>query len=123
MSDHEIAESQNPDEPIPGTVFTPRQVKFLKVAVIVMSIILVGGFALVLATIFYQASTYGESGRAASIEATEGVLRIEPGQSVSHISLDGNRLAVHSQGPAGSEITVIDIRSGAVISRIAIGGK
>lgn len=123
MSDQQTAESQNPDEPLPGTVFTPRQVKFLKVAVIIMSVILVVGFAVVLATIFYQASTYGESGRAASVEAAEGVLRLEPGQSVSHISLDGNRLAVHSEGPAGSEITVIDIRSGAVLSRINIGGK
>ena len=34
---------------VPGTVFTPRQVRMLKIAVIVMGVLLVGGFAFVLA--------------------------------------------------------------------------
>ena len=31
--------------PLAGTVFTPRQVRVLKIAVIVMGLLLVGGFA------------------------------------------------------------------------------
>jgi len=52
-----MAAASEPDNtPIPGTVFTPRQVRVLKVAVIVMGLLLVGGFAFVLAAIVYQAS-------------------------------------------------------------------
>ena len=43
-----MAVASEPDNtPLPGTVFTPRQVRLLKIAVIVMGILLVGGFALV----------------------------------------------------------------------------
>ena len=42
-----MAVASEPDNtPLPGTVFTPRQVRLLKIAVIVMGILLVGGFAL-----------------------------------------------------------------------------
>ena len=64
-----MAVASEPDNtPLPGTVFTPRQVRVLKFAVIVMGILLVGGFAFVLAAIVYQASRGGQSSalRAAS---------------------------------------------------------
>ena len=58
-----MAVMNEPDNtPLPGTVFTPRQVRVLKIAVIVMGILLVGGFAFVLAAIVYQASKGGQSG-------------------------------------------------------------
>ena len=41
---------------VPGTVFTPRQVRVLKMAVIVMGVLLVGGFAFVLAAIVSTSS-------------------------------------------------------------------
>ena len=44
------------DDKLPGTVFSGRQVRILKIAVIAMGILLVGGFAFVLAAIVYQAS-------------------------------------------------------------------
>ncbi len=56
-----MAVASEPDNtPLPGTVFTPRQVRVLKIAVIVMGILLVGGFAFVLAAIVYQASQGGQ---------------------------------------------------------------
>ena len=59
-----MAVASEPDNtPLPGTVFTPRQVRVLKIAVIVMGLLLVGGFAFVLAAIAYQASGGGQSGR------------------------------------------------------------
>ena len=56
-----MAKTETPSEVIPGTIFTARQVQFLKVAVIVMGIILVVGFAFVVGTILYQASNLSES--------------------------------------------------------------
>ncbi len=38
------AASEPDNTPLPGTVFTPRQVRVLKIAVIVMGLLLVGGF-------------------------------------------------------------------------------
>ena len=56
--------------PLPGSVFTLRQVRLLKIAVIVMSVLLVGGFAFVLAAIVYQAShpRQASMGTAASLD-------------------------------------------------------
>src|SRR5262245_62620687 len=48
--------STAPGAVLTGTVLTPRQVRILKIAVIVMGVLLVGGFAFVLAAIVYQAS-------------------------------------------------------------------
>ena len=57
-----MAVAREPDNtPLPGTVFTPRQVRVLKIAVIVMGLLLVGGFAFVLAAIVYQASGGGQA--------------------------------------------------------------
>ena len=62
-----MAVSSEPDNtPLPGTVFTPRQVRVLKIAVIVLGILLVGGFAFVLAAIVYQASRRRAKQRAPS---------------------------------------------------------
>ena len=52
-----MAVASEPDNtPLPGTVFTPRQVRVLKIAVIVMGILLVGGFAGVLIGAFTEDS-------------------------------------------------------------------
>jgi hypothetical protein len=36
------------------------------------------------------------------------------------MSLDGNRLAVHLNGPAGPEIAVIDLATGKVIAHVRL---
>ncbi len=51
-----MAETPNPDEPLKSSVMTPRQVRILKVVVIVMGVMLIAGFGLVIATIVYQAT-------------------------------------------------------------------
>ena len=76
-----MAVASEPDNtPLPGTVFTPRQVRVLKIAVIVMGILLVGGFAFVLAAIVYQASRPAQD---ASVTAAQAV----PGQGGLSIDL------------------------------------
>ena len=57
-----MAVASEPDNtPLPGTVFTPRQVRVLKIAVIVMGILLVGGFAFVLAAIVIRPPRAGKA--------------------------------------------------------------
>jgi Family of unknown function (DUF6476) len=120
-----MAVTSEPDNtPLPGTVFTPRQVRMLKIAVIVMGILLVGGFALVMATIVYQASKLGNntvrSPAAAALAAPEAALSLPEDATVTSMALDGDRLALHLQTRAGPEIAVIDVTTGKVLSRIKI---
>jgi len=108
------------DTPLPGTVFTPRQVRVLKAAVIVMGILLVGGFAFVLAAIVYQASKGGQSGGTAGTEAVAAELPIPKDATVSTLALDGDRLALHLQSSAGPEIVVVDLKTGKTLARIRL---
>jgi len=112
--------------PVPGTVFTKRQVRILKIAVIVMGVLLVGGFAFVLAAIVYQAShpTQGARAQRPATPAGEGPRTIDlpmaPGAGVTSLSLDGDRLAVQLVGPSGPEIAVIDLASGEIVAHVRL---
>ena len=106
--------------PLPGTVFTPRQVRLLKIAVIVMGILLVGGFAFVLAAIVYQASKGGQGGIPAGAEPIAAELHVPKDATVSTLSLDGGRLALHLQSSAGAEIVVIDLATGKTLARVRL---
>jgi hypothetical protein len=110
--------------PVPGTVFTKRQVRILKIAVIVMGVLLVGGFAFVLAAIVYQASHPAQDAGAQRPATGEGARMIDlptaPGANVAGLSLDGDRLAVQLEGPSGPEIAVIDLASGQIVAHVKL---
>jgi len=120
-----MAVMSEPDNtPLPGTVFTPRQVRVLKIAVIAMGVLLVVGFAFVIAVIAYQASNLGQDKPAApasaALEGNETALTIPEGATVTSMALDGDRLALHLNSSAGTEIAVIDLSTGKVLSRIRL---
>jgi hypothetical protein len=116
--------SEADNSPVPGTVFTPRQVKALKIAVIVMGVLLVGGFALVLGAIVYQASRLGQDAPAARNPAASdqgaAQVTVPQGAKVTAMDLDGGRLALHLNGSNGPEVIVIDVGSGRVLARIKL---
>ena len=120
-----VASEPESSSTVPGTVFTPRQVRMLKIAVIVMGVLLVGGFAFVLAAIVYQASRPAQDTSVTGAQAVpgQGTLSIDlpilPGAAVSAMSLDGNRLAV-TLGGAEPELMVIDLASGEVVARLRL---
>ena len=120
-----MAVTSEPDNtPLPGTVFTPRQVRVLKIVVIVMGILLVGGFAFVMAAIVYQASKLGDkkvqAPAVSAVAAPEFPLALPKDATVSSMALDGDRLALHLQTSTGPVIAVIDVATGKVLSRIKI---
>lgn len=114
--------SEPDNTPLPGTVFTPRQVRALKIAVIVMGILLVGGFAFVLAAIVYQASKGAQSaaGWGSLPAAIETELPIPKDATITALALDGDRLALHLNSAAGPEIAVVDLKTGKLIARIRL---
>lgn len=110
------------NKPLPGTVFTPRQVRVLKIAVIVMGLLLVGGFAFVLAAIVYQASSGGQDAAlsGAGLGGVEAELPIGKDAAVTALALDGDRLAIHLNAATGPEIAVIDLATGKIVARIRL---
>ena len=72
-----VASEPESSSTVPGTVFTPRQVRILKIAVIVMGVLLVGGFAFVLAAIVYQASRPAQDASVTGAQAVPGAGRPE----------------------------------------------
>ncbi|MFD0986562.1 hypothetical protein [Methyloligella solikamskensis] len=118
--------------PIEGSPFTPRQVRILKIAVIVMGVLLVAGFLLIIATIAFQATQMGvEEDTTPAIEqasppAGEQKTRkafdvtIPDGAEVVDMTVDGNRLVLHLKIAEGGDVLVIDLTDGKVISRIGL---
>ena len=118
-------------ETIPGTAFTPRQVRILKIAVIAMGVLLLGGFAVVLSAIVYQASQIGQDGKAEAVKiapaapaAAGSALKasiVIPGVAADRIdgvTLEGNRLVAYWRGANGPEAAVIDLTTGEILSRL-----
>jgi hypothetical protein len=92
----------------------------LKVAVIVMGLLLVGGFAFVLATIVYQASRGGQDHGAGSEGGLETEFAIPKDATVTSLSLDGDRLALQLKTPGDEEVVVIDLVTGKLLARIKL---
>ena len=103
----------------------------LKFAVIAMGLMIVAGLAAVTGRVIYLASgpqkqaaslsAAGLSGAssAATVRSTLAPRLALPAQAiVKHVSLSGDRLAVHFETPAGAGIAIVDVASGAVLSRI-----
>lgn len=115
------------DEPIPGSVFNPRQVRTLKIVVIVLTILLVAGFALLIAGLYYQASKMGEDKparpqRSAAAPSAGGDLRIPvpAGAEVKRIVADGGRVILHLKAGNREEIVIVDTAHGNTVTRLRL---
>lgn len=113
---------------------TAGQVTALKFAVIAMGLMIVAGLAAVVGRVIYLASgpakqagnvtggaNYSASaGSGSSSQRAAALARMTlPAQAtVRTLALSGDKLAVHFDGPAGTGIVIVDIHSGAVVSRI-----
>ena len=97
----------------------PRNVKLLKWAIYIMSALLVIGTIVVIITIAKRSSNMTRSG-AAGFEALD--VAIAAGAEVTHLDVDGDRMAVHVRkdqtGPG--EILIINIRRGRLDGRVLL---
>lgn len=109
--------------------FTPAQMRALKIAIVVMSIILVLGFTAILARLFYlakqpaQPSPVVASSRGPAAALMPDIdLALPQRAQVRSVSLTstGDRMAVHFDAPAGPGIIVLDLASGKVASRVRL---
>ncbi len=110
--------SDDPDaDPAIPQMYTPSQLRLLKIAVIAMGVILLVGFATVIGRILYLVNKAPSPAAVATIPTTAPMaapasLALPKGAVVRHLALSGNRLAVHYEGPAGSGIRIVDLVPG-----------
>lgn len=115
-----------------GADFTPRQIAILKVAVLVMGVIFIVGFAALLVTIFYQSTqlvtkstdqTTPSAPPAGASPVPAFDIAVSKDQTVESVTMDGNRVALYLNGPDGREIAVVDLVNGKVVSRVRLKGE
>ena len=98
-----------------------RHVRMLRIAVIAMGVVLVLGFIAVIARIVYLVNRGSDTTTAVSQPIKDtALLALPAGAVVRNLSLSGNRLAVHYDSPTGGGIVVLDLQTGAPVSRIQI---
>jgi hypothetical protein len=113
----------------PPPMFSDKQLRRLKVAVIVMGLVLIVGFGVVIGRIIYLVnrmeppplgSAPAETAPSAGAASADVTLSVPAGAVVRHLSIAGDRLAVHYDSPGGSGIVVVNPASGQVIRRIRL---
>lgn len=107
---------------------TPKNMRRLKMAIAIMTFLLVAGTLVVIGTIIYRAMNY-EGNRVAKTPDRVSAQKqgfskldvdVDPGTLVTQIEIDGDRMAVHVTRASVDEILIIDIRSGELIGRVSI---
>ena len=118
------------ETPPHGQTFTPRQVRILKISVIIMSVLLVLGFGLLLIGIYLNASKIGKTPASAPVSLPMAAapqpgqpalpIAIEPGAQLHEAFADQGRLILHFKRDGESEFAVIDLATGRETRRITL---
>lgn len=99
--------------------FSPAQLRILKIAVVVMGVILVLGFAAVIGRIAYLVTRTGKPAPSTSI-AKDLRLPLPEGAAVRSLALSGDRLAVHFDTHAGAGIAILDLLTGEPVTHVQL---
>ena len=114
----ERTETAVPDAP---AIMSDRQLRLLKFAVVAMGILLIAGFFVVIGRVVYLTSrTAPDAATPTAILKGDLRLGVPAGAVVRHVTLSGNRLAVHYDTPAGSAIAIVDLATGAATTRVIL---
>jgi hypothetical protein len=116
--------------------FSPRQVRILKASVIIMGALIVLCIFALMAGIYYQSNKLGKtsadknatdrSGAAsvgsgvAAVRGAPVTLKVRPGAVVESQTAEGGLLILRLKSPEGTEISILDLKSGDEIRRIVL---
>jgi len=114
-----------------GSTMTPSQVRKLKIAIAVMSVMLVAGFILLLVGIYMETNKLGQKSESASRPlvsssseiasgASEAGIAVPPGAEVVRMLVEDGQLFLHLRHPGGAEIAIVDITTGREIRRLTL---
>ncbi len=108
---------------------TSGQVKALKAAIAIMSIMIVAALLAIVARVIYLSAiktrTAAPAAAAVAVEppgplAPQQSVSLPPGAVVKNISMIGNRLLVHYQTAGGSGVIIQDLSTGKALTDIKI---
>ncbi len=91
---------------------------WLKAAIVIMSVLIVAGIAVVVVTLVNRMSPT-PAGIASPI-AARTVLDEPAGTHIAGIALSADRLAIRLEGSGADRVVVVDLRTGKVQSRIEL---
>ena len=109
------------DEPQPSATDLMREQRLqrnLKIVVAALAALIIVGLGAVMVRVLGLASGSGEKSKSQVITtivaSPHGTLALEipQGSKIISVSLSGNRLAVHHDGPAGAGIAILDLETG-----------
>lgn len=111
-----------------GSTMTPSQVRKLKIAIAIMSVLLVAGFILLLVGIYLQTQKLDKKAKTSagapapiSVEGPAIVnLPVKAGAELSRIMTDDGRLILHLRHSGESEIVIVDLATGQELRRIRL---
>jgi hypothetical protein len=113
--------SEDTAEPVQMEMIPQPRMLILKIALVVMSILLVAGFAVVAITIVKRASDPQAAAAAKALSSGHfGVsdVQVAPGEMIKSFSMNEDRIAIHIAGSGGEEIILVSPRTGQEIGRI-----
>ena len=116
--------------PLPGTVFTASGFRILKIAVAVMTVLLIAGIGALFYGVTLQLSKLGEGSKpaapAAAVAATPAgpapyarVLDLGPGK-LEAVAVSGNLIILHWKGEGSDIVLSADPQNGNEIGRIQV---
>ncbi len=122
--DGEIREIDG-DQPAVKPMFDDAQMRKLRLAVIGMGAVLLLGFTTVIGRIVYLLNRPAVDPSIVAATSpgpapSDIRLALPAGANVRNLSLSGNRLAVHYDGPSGPGIAIVDLATGRAAQRVEI---
>ena len=100
------------------------QVKALKIAIAVMSLMIVAALLAIIGRVIYLASFKPSTSTQSNVVATEitpaQTISLPPGAVVKGMSLNNNRLLVHYETTAGPGAAILDLTTGKPVSQVQI---
>lgn len=119
--------SQNlPRPPFADAFLTPPRLRWLKIAVVVMGIIILALMTAIIARIIYMASakpkpvTNPEGGATTLAPLADMTLALPAGAVIRSTTLSGAHLAVQYSAGDQDAITILDLTTGRIASRIKV---
>lgn len=111
------SETEENEKPAAAASMSPKYVLALKIAIGVMSLMIVGGLILLVAGMIYKTATPSRPPEAVRQSSTGVPLPLlnaplKPGTQVSSVLADQGRLIVHLRGTGNDEILIFDLATG-----------
>lgn len=115
----------NVTAPLPGSTFTPRGVRILKIAVGIMTAILLLGIVALVYGVAQQVSKLGASSKPTAASAPAGrtpyarILELGQGK-VETVAASGDLVIIHWRGEGADIVLSVDPRNGNELGRIQV---